>query len=115
MSQYQYAIVDQFVIILINYRTYYSNVDLSSSTTSSVKSSTMPRRANYYYEPYDVFNNFHKNNKNDPRHSNYRSSYAVDPCCDSDTPYQASENNHDINHGSSARAPMLPPIGRNNR
>lgn len=104
------SVLDQLLINLINYRTYYSNVDINSSTNSSVKSSTIPRRANYYYEPYDVPNNFHKNNNNhiDPRH-NSCNTYAADSCCDSEIPYQTN-----INHGT-ARAPMLPPIGRNNR
>lgn len=92
-------------------RTYYSNVDLNSSTTSSVKSSTMPRRASYYtnQEAYDIPHNYHKNN-NDPRHSSCRP-YAADSYCDNEAQYQNMEN-LDINHG---RAPILPPIGRNNR
>lgn len=71
----------------------------------------MPRRANYYHEPYDIPHNFHKNN-NDSRH-NISRAYATDSFCDNDA-YQTTNGNHDLNH-SSNRAPLLPPIGRNAR
>lgn len=73
----------------------------------------MPRRASYYtnQEPYDIPHNYHNNNNNnDPRQNSCRP-YAVDSYCDNEAQYQNTEN-LDINHG---RAPILPPIGRNNR
>lgn len=104
--------IDSFFIVVVS-RTYYSNVDINSSTNSSIKSSTMPRRTSYYtnQEPYDIPHNYHNNNNNnDPRQNSCRP-YAVDSYCDNEAQYQNTEN-LDINHG---RAPILPPIGRNNR
>lgn len=93
-------------------RTYYSNVDESSSTNSMVKSNTIPRRTNYYHEQFELPHQYYKSNKKliDPRHGSCRA-YAVDSCCDNDS--QNTEN-LDINHATN-RAPLLPPIGRNSR
>ncbi|XP_031632569.1 uncharacterized protein LOC116346573 [Contarinia nasturtii] len=91
-------------------RTYYSNVDINSSNNSGMKSSTMPRRATYYQEPYDIPHNYQKSNIGDPRYNSCRA-FTTDLYCDNDTQYQNAEN-LDINHG---RAPILPPIGRTNR
>lgn len=75
-----------------------------------MKSSTMPRRATYYQEPYDIPHNYPKNNIGDPRYNSCRA-FTTDLYCDNDAHYQNAEN-LDINHG---RAPILPPIGHNNR
>lgn len=81
-------------------RTYYSNVDVSSSSVSSVKSNTIPRRASYYQEPYKE-----KSGK-DVRQSSCRGEYSIDSAF--------ANENFGINHGPH-RAPILPPIGRNIR
>lgn len=78
------------------FRTYYSNVDISSSSVSSVKSNTMPRRAVYYQEPYKE-----NNNGKDIRLGSCRD-YPIDPAYE--------------NGGlGPLRAPMLPPISRSCR
>lgn len=111
-------------------RTYYSNVDLTSSSPSSAfDANTLPRKPNYFNEPFNNIPstnlsktaiNSNNHNPND-RCTNGGQSHRYANVIDNDSQYHATSN-LDINNvgiddkhyfSENIRSPILPPIRQN--